>query len=142
MPKKLIKLLEKQIEKLEAEDFDLEAWKSSATSVLTRIFGADDPRIKQVDQLKVDYSSWALRDSNAQYKPVESCKRKGKALMISAVEELETFGLPANQSKVLEDFFEEEEIKILLSESKDLKKIVSKLKKKDLEKLVLKLLKR
>ncbi|RED98970.1 hypothetical protein [Marinoscillum furvescens] len=140
MKQQYIRLLNNQVEKLSAEDFDLEAWKSSTETVLTRIFGPEDPRIKQIQQLKIDYSSWALRDSNAGYQPIASCKSKGKELLITAIEELETFGVPTSQGQVLEEFFTASEIKILLSEPDQAKAIIRKLKKEDLQQLVLRLL--
>ena len=97
MKEQYIALLSKQIEKLENEDFDLEAWKTSAITVLHRIFGETDPRAKHIDQLKIDYSSWALRDSNAKYKPVETAKRKGKEILQTAIEEIDLFGAPDSQ---------------------------------------------
>lgn len=137
MTKKLIKLLQSQIDKLDQPDFDLEAWKSSTTSVLTRVFGGSDVRIKQINELKIDYSSWALRDSNAQYKPVESCKRKGGEILKTAIEEIELFGLPMNHEEILSKYFDKDQIKILLSGSDDKSKLISQLKKKDLELLVI-----
>lgn len=141
MKKQVIKLLEKQIEKLEQPDFDLEAWKSATIAVLSRIFGESDGKVKQITDLKIDYSSWALRDSNAKYKPVETCKKKGHAILEAAIDEIETFGIPTKEHPdFLSKFFDPEELKILLSESGDHSKVISKLKKKDLEKLVLKLI--
>lgn len=98
MKSQYIKLLKKQISKLEEESFDLEAWKTSAITVLQRIFGEGDIRAKQVDQLKIDYSSWALRDSNANYKPVETAKLKGKEILNTAIDEIEIFGGPENHA--------------------------------------------
>ena len=98
MKSQYIKLLKKQIEKLESEDFDLEAWKSSAISVISRVFGKEDIRSEQIEKLKIDYSSWALRDSNANYKPVESAKRMGREILLTAIEEIELFGAPENHS--------------------------------------------
>ncbi|MFK7953996.1 MAG: hypothetical protein AB8B73_14205, partial [Ekhidna sp.] len=98
MKSQYIKLLKKQIEKLESEDFDLEAWKSSSISVISRVFGKGDVRSEQIEKLKIDYSSWALRDSNANYKPVESAKRMGKEILQTAIEEIELFGAPENHS--------------------------------------------
>lgn len=80
--------------KLDAEDFDLDAWKSSAIYVLMRIFGSTDPKITEINNLKIDYSSWALRDSNAKYKPIETCKRKGKEILEIAKDEIELFDIP------------------------------------------------
>ena len=96
MQDQYIKLLKKQISKLEAEDFDLEAWKSSAIAALSRVFGDKDTRADQIDELKIDYSSWALRDSSANYKPIETAKLKGKEILNSAVEEIEIFGAAGN----------------------------------------------
>lgn len=94
MKSQYIKLLKKQISKLEEESFDLEAWKTSTITVLERIFGENDPRAKQIDNLKIDYSSWALRDSSAKYKPVETAKLKGKEVLNTAIDEIEIFGTP------------------------------------------------
>ena len=98
MKSQYIKLLKKQIGKLDDEQFDLEAWKTSAITVLQRVFGEGDVRAKQIDQLKIDYSSWALRDSNANYKPVEAAKLKGKEILSTAIDEIEIFGVPENHS--------------------------------------------
>ena len=98
MKAQYIKLLKKQIEKLEDETFDLEAWKTSAITVLHRIFGETDTRAKHIEQLKIDYSSWALRDSNSNYKPIETAKRKGKEILNTAIEEIELFGVPDNHT--------------------------------------------
>ena len=98
MKSQYIKLLKKQIEKLENDDFDLEAWKTSAITVLHRIFGQTDPRSKQIDQLKIDYSSWMLRDSNSNYKPIETAKLKGREIIKTAIEEIEIFGAPENHA--------------------------------------------
>ncbi len=98
MKTQYVKLLKKQIGKLEDEHFDLEAWKSSAIAVLSRVFGKNDARVDQIDDLKIDYSSWALRDSSSNYKPVETAKLKGKEILNTAVEEIEIFGAPENHS--------------------------------------------
>ncbi len=98
MKSQYVKLLKKQISKLEDEHFDLEAWKSSAIAVLSRVFGKGDARVEQIDDLKIDYSSWALRDSSSNYKPEETAKLKGKEILNTAVEEIEIFGAPDNHS--------------------------------------------
>lgn len=98
MKSQYIKLLKKQISKLEGDRFDLEAWKTSAITVLHRIFGQNDPRAKQIEQLKIDYSSWALRDSNSHYKPIETAKLKGKEILNTAIDEIEIFGASENHA--------------------------------------------
>lgn len=98
MKTQYIKLLKKQVSKLDEESFELEAWKTSAITVLQRIFGEGDLRAKQIENLKIDYSSWALRDSNSKYKPVEIAKLKGKEILNTAIDEIEIFGAPENHA--------------------------------------------
>ncbi len=141
MKKQVIKLLHQQIDQLEQPEFDLEAWKSATMTILERIFGTSNEKLKLIGQLKIDYSSWALRDSNAKYKPVESCKNQGKAILKASIDEIETFGLPfENPKSILEKYLDGAEVKTLLSNAGNKAKVLSGLKKKDLEKLVLNLL--
>ena len=137
MKTQYIQLLQKQISKLDHESFDLEAWKTSAITVLHRIFGETDPRAKQIDNLKIDYSSWALRDSNSSYKPIESAKRKGKELLLTAIEEIEIFGAPENHASDVmgQDFAE----KLHNMSEAEKKKHFEGMKKKELVELVMKL---
>lgn len=138
MKSQYITLLKKQIEKLEDEDFDLEAWKSSAVSSLIRVFGKEDQRKEQIEKLKIDYSSWALRDSNANYKPVESAKRMGKEIFKTAIEEIEIFGEPQNHSS---DVLGKEFAKELQSMTeKERKKHFEGMKKEKLVELLMKVM--
>lgn len=123
--------------RLEDEDFDLEAWKSSTTSMLTKIFGPSDPKIKQVDQLKIDYSSWMLRDSNAHYKPTETAKKKGKEILKTAIDEVEIFGAGENPASLVLGKELEEELKNM--SDKERKKHFSSMKKEKLVDLLIKL---
>ncbi|MEQ8531325.1 MAG: hypothetical protein RIB86_05720, partial [Imperialibacter sp.] len=92
--KKLIAVFKKLEDKLNEKEFDLEAWKASAVSLFSRTFGATDPKIKQIHDLKIDYSSWALRDAPSTYHPLDSCKKLGREVVLSAIDEIELFGLP------------------------------------------------
>ena len=132
-----IKLLKKQIIKMEDESFELEAWKTGAIAVLHRIFGETDLRAKQIDELKIDYGSWALRDSNSSYKPVETAKRKGQEILNTAIEEIEIFGDPENHTS---DVLVKEFAKNLQGKSeKDRKKHFEGMKKEKLVELLIKL---
>ncbi|MEQ9423566.1 MAG: hypothetical protein RJQ09_04050 [Cyclobacteriaceae bacterium] len=84
-----IKLLKKQLQKVNGDSFDLEAWKVTSITLLSKIFGADDERIKAINDLKIDYGSWALRDASSKYDPVTTCKRKAQDLIELSIEELE-----------------------------------------------------
>ena len=94
--KKALQLIDKHINKLDLEPFDLEAWKSGAQSLLEMLFGAQHTSIGQIKALKVDYSSWALRDATAKYNPVATCKRMGRELLENAKDEIELYGLTRN----------------------------------------------
>ncbi|MCR9249057.1 MAG: hypothetical protein NXI20_01480 [bacterium] len=148
---KYIAVLRKQIDKLDEEDFDLEAWKSSAQSRLASIFGENDARIKQINDLKIDYSSWALRDSNSRYKPVETCKKKGREIIESLIDEIDIVGVPFKnghdqlnsllKEAVSEDVSKEIENYLAQDDHKGLKKYLNKLNKETLTNLLLQVLK-
>jgi len=93
MEDKAIQLIKTRITRLDAPDFDLEAWKSGTIAVLKRFMNHADTRITDIDQLKIDYSSWALRDSNSKYNPIETCKKKGKSILEAIVDEIALMGL-------------------------------------------------
>lgn len=98
--KKEIQLLQKQIDKLENDDFDLEAWKSGAIIVLERFFGAENQKIRQIEKIKYDQSSWALREAKGSKNMMDACKKQGKEVLHIAIDELEHFGLPEEISEV------------------------------------------
>ena len=110
-----IRTLEEQIAKLDEKNFDLEAWKSTTIALLSRIFDSDDPRIRRIENLKVDYGSWALRDASSSYNPVRSCKNIGREILATSLSELKTFGSkPKDESHLFQALLEilEEELKI------------------------------
>ncbi|GAB4249034.1 MAG: hypothetical protein Tsb0034_28400 [Ekhidna sp.] len=137
MKSQYIKLLKKQIAKLEDEQFDLEAWKTSSITVLERIFGENDPRARQIENLKIDYSSWALRDSNSKYKPIETAKLKGKEVLNTAIDEIEIFGAPENDVEAVlgNDFAK----KLQEMSDSERKKYFGGMKKSELVELLMKL---
>lgn len=90
---KYIKLLKTQIEKLDVENFDIEAWKGSAIVIMGRIFGAGDMKVKHLTDLRVDYgSSWSMRAVSGNYDPVESAKHQCREILEVAIHEIELFG--------------------------------------------------
>lgn len=141
MKKKAIRMLLNQVEKLQAADFDLEAWKGATIAVLSRLFGKETIRITQIAALRIDYSSWAQRDSNSSYKPLESSKRIGREILMTAIEEIENFGFSASKEEILAPFFTEAEIRLLLSDDQAEKEsLIRKLKKEQLQMVLLRLL--
>jgi len=94
MKLKEIELLKKQMIKLGAADFDLEAWKTGAIIILERIFGPGNQKISQIEKVKYDQSSWALREAKGSKNMMETCKKRGSEIIEIAIDELEVFGLP------------------------------------------------
>jgi hypothetical protein len=95
---KEIKLLEAQIEKLNLRGFDLKAWKQYTVVILARIFGENDPKIRQIEKIEYDHSSWSLRDTSGSAATMDSCKNLGREILQAAIDELKTFGLPGREA--------------------------------------------
>ncbi|WP_339784300.1 MAG: hypothetical protein ACMVP2_10900 [Imperialibacter sp.] len=146
--KKLIAVFKKLEGKLNEKEFDLEAWKASAVSLFSRTFGASDPKIKQIQDLKIDYSSWALRDAPSTYHPLESCKNLGREVVLSAIDEIELFGLPEQKDlrKLLGEVYLEAEVKQIVAlagvekKEAELKKLLEKAGNQKNVALIMKLL--
>ncbi|MCD4724525.1 MAG: hypothetical protein K8R63_06740 [Bacteroidales bacterium] len=94
MVKKEISILKKQIERLDIKTFDLEAWKKFTIVMLARIFGDTSEKIRQIESIEYDYSSWALRDTSGTSSYLDSCKKLGRKILEASIAELEAFGLP------------------------------------------------
>lgn len=93
-PKNAIKVLQDQIEKLEAKDFDLNAWKNFTILLLERIFGQKTRKIEAIRKIKYDQGSWVLRDETGYTNSIEACKKLGQEILEEAIVELGAFGAP------------------------------------------------
>lgn len=100
MVKKEIKFLQKQIEKLDAKDFDFEAWKKYSMLQLTRIFGEKDPKISQLNKIDFEFNSWSLRDASGNESYEEGSKRLAREVLQAAIDELDIYGLPEKESDI------------------------------------------
>ena len=94
MPEKEISLLQGQIDKLKAKDFDLDAWKKYTIIILARIFGDNSQKVKQIENIEYDYSSWSLRDTSGSSEYLDTCKKLGREILQASIDELNTLGLP------------------------------------------------
>ncbi len=101
---KELKLLEQQLEKLNDKDFDLDAWKQYTVVLLARIFGEKNQKIKQIEKIEYDFSSWALRDTRGKSEYLETCKKLGREVLQASIDELEAFGLPDTQQEKEQSF--------------------------------------
>ncbi len=95
MNKQAIEMLKSRIEQLNAGNFDLEAWKAGTLVILERIFGPDSQKAKEIEKIRYEQSSWALRDAKGSEKLIDSCKRRGEEVLKVAMEELQFFGKEA-----------------------------------------------
>ena len=93
-PKNAIEVLQSQIEKLEAKDFELNAWKNFTVLLLERIFGKNTQKIEAINRIKYDQGSWVLRDETGYANSMEACRKLGQEILTEAILELETFGAP------------------------------------------------
>jgi hypothetical protein len=141
---KAVEVLQNQIQKLNAKDFDLPSWKNFTVLLLERIFGGETKKIESVQNIKYDKGSWVLRDETGYANSIEACKKLGREIIEEAILELETFGAPETSAdqidiKVIINALEDEltgtqfrEIKKALLEEKQIedkkKIIITKLK--------------
>ncbi len=138
MANKEIKLLKQQIEKLNEKGFDLEAWKEYTIVILGRIFGEDSRKIKQIQDIEYEHSSWSLRDT-AGDSAIDACKKLGQEILEASIAELENFGVPATGSESSEEIIKiitgalQDELKG--SQFKELKPVLNSSKPSD-EKMI------
>ena len=132
MAKKEISILKKQIERLDIKDFDLEAWKKFTIVMLARIFGDTSEKIRQIESIEYDYSSWSLRDTSGSSTYLDSCKKLGRKILEASIEELEAFGLPdvtGEEDKFFQIIIDALQDELKGSQFRDLKDIIIKTKK-------------
>lgn len=94
MSEKEIQILEQQIEKLDTKDFDLKAWKKYTIVILSRIFGMKSEKVRLVEKLEYEFSSWSLRDASGNESYEEGTKKLAREILQAAIDELKAFGLP------------------------------------------------
>jgi hypothetical protein len=93
-PQNAIKVLQDQIDKLGAKDFDLNAWKNFTILLMERIFGHKTQKVEAIQKIKYDQGSWVLRDETGYTNSMEACKKLGREILEEAIVELEAFGAP------------------------------------------------
>ncbi len=156
MAEKEITLLKEQLVRLDEKKFDLEAWKNHTVIFLERIFGKDNSKLKLIQELHYDYSSWNLRDTAAagKTKDKDPVKMQAREILGATILELERLGLPESKDdqrkiwELLQDELTGKQVKeieaILNSEDNEKAKIISEilenLKKENLTLLLAKLL--
>lgn len=117
MSEKELQLLEQQLKKIDVKDFELKAWKKYTIIILARIFGDNNEKINQIQNLEYEFNSWALRDASGNESYEESTKKLAREILQASIDELKAFGLPDlttdNTDQTIRDF-----LNILLDELK------------------------
>ncbi|MDX8340662.1 hypothetical protein SLH46_15810 [Draconibacterium sp. IB214405] len=132
MAEKQIAILREQLAKLDEKKFDLDAWKTHTLIFLERIFGKDNSKLKLIQDLHYDYSSWSLRDTAAagKTKDKDPVKMRASEILEATILELETLGLPEGED-------EQQKLWVLLQDEltgKQVKEIDALVKSDDKEK--------
>ncbi len=135
MAGKETKLLKQQIDKLSDKDFDLQGWKKYTIIILTRIFGEKSEKIRMVDKLEYEFSSWSLRDASGNESYEEGTKKLAREILQAAIDEIDAFGIPESEVYSSDQAIEEL-LSLLLdelkgSQVKHLKSILSSRESKD-----------
>jgi hypothetical protein len=94
MAQKEIKILQQQIDKLYAKDFELQPWKNYTIILLERIFGSENEKINMIRKVEFEFSSWSLRDASGNESYEEGSKKLAREILQAAIDELKAFGLP------------------------------------------------
>ena len=118
-----IELLQQQIASIDNKKFDLEAWKAPTLMFVSRIFGASSEHVRQIRELKYDYSSWTLRDTSGGGQLTDPVRVRAREILEAAISELQSLGAPPpvnNASGILESFRKE----LTGKEMHDLEKIL------------------
>ena len=129
MKDQYIKLIKNQIEKLNLKDFDLDSWKDSTILVLDRIFGYDSEKIKKINDIHYDLSSWSLRDTLGTSAHFDTCKKKGKEILEVSIMEIETLGIPelrkSDNEEKPDNILSALEDELTIAQYKELKKLMA-----------------
>jgi hypothetical protein len=136
MATKEIELLQLQIDKLDAKDFELEAWKKYTIIILARIFGDKSEKINQIEKLEYEFSSWSLRDASGNESYEEGTKKLAREILQASIDELKAFGVPQQEDDDRSEKSIQEFLNLLLdelkgSQVKQLKTILASRESKD-----------
>lgn len=105
-----IELLRQQIASIDIKKFDLEAWKAPTLVYVSRIFGSGSEQVRQIRELKYDYSSWTLRDTSGGGQLTDPVKMRAREILEAAIAELQNRGdaPQKNNTFLVRDAFQNE----------------------------------
>jgi hypothetical protein len=94
LKKEAIKLLKQSLEKIGAKDFDLDSWKEYNQILLSRIFGKNSQKVKQIGKLDFEYNSWSLRDAIGNESYEDGTIKLAREIIQASIDEINSFGIP------------------------------------------------
>lgn len=101
--KEIIKLLQEQLENVDSKNFNLDSWKKYNHLLLSRIFGSDDEKVKQINLLEYEHSSWSLRDASGNDSYLGKTKKLAKEIIHASIDEITAFGLKNKNSEAINE---------------------------------------
>lgn len=79
--------LSQLLETIDQRKFDFDVWKIKASLVIKKLFGESDDKLKLLDALHYDYSSWTLRDQSGS-KKADAVKEQARGIIEAAILEI------------------------------------------------------
>lgn len=112
MNNQITEALKELIKAVDQRNFNLEVWKLKAGIVIKEVFGNDDVKLKMINQLNYDYSSWSLRDQSGSGQ-LGAVKDEAKGILEAALLELSLSSSIPNIIDELKGFITQEEFEQL-----------------------------
>lgn len=82
-----VEILNQLLKAIDQKNFDLSVWKIKTNLLIKKLFGEADDKLKLIDALHYDYSSWSLRDQSGS-KQADAVKEQAKGIIEAAIMEL------------------------------------------------------
>ena len=79
--------LSELLKAIDQRNFDLDVWKIKALLVIKKVFGESDEKLKMIEALHYDYSSWSLRDQSGSKKS-DTIKEEARGIIEAAILEI------------------------------------------------------
>lgn len=82
-----VEILNQLLKAIDQKNFDLSVWKIKTNLLIKKLFGEADDKLKLIDALHYDYSSWSLRDQSGS-KQADAVKEQARGIIEAAIMEL------------------------------------------------------
>ena len=93
------------LKSIDQRNFDLDVWKIKATLLIKKVFGEADEKLKLIEALHYDYSSWSLRDQSGS-KQADTIKAQARGIIEAAIMEI-SVSSSSSSDQILNEFRKE-----------------------------------